>query len=92
MLMRSGAVISSLGAVLLVILAAVLLVYPVVKNCHGQKCTFVTSAPSPLSSIAKPSWLAISLVIIATGVALIRFGSWYQYKTRKAQDGLGETV
>jgi hypothetical protein len=75
-----------------VILAAVLLVYPVVKNCHGQKCTFVTSAPSPLSSFAKPSWLAISLVIIATGVALIRFGSWYQYKTRKAQDGLGETV
>jgi hypothetical protein len=90
--MRSGAVVSSVGAVLLVILAAILLVYPVVKNCHEQKCTFVTSAPNPLNSFAKPSWLAISLVIIATGVAVIRFGSWYQYRSRKAENGLGETV
>jgi hypothetical protein len=90
--MRSGAVVSSFGAVLLVILAAILLVYPVVKICHEQKCTFVTSAPNPLNSFAKPSWLAISLVIIATGVAVIRFGSWYQYKSRKAENGLGETV
>ncbi|MFZ0221218.1 MAG: hypothetical protein WB988_01810 [Candidatus Nitrosopolaris sp.] len=88
--MRSGAVISSFGAMLLVILAAILLVYPIVKNCHEQKCIFATSAPSPLNSFAKPSWLAISLVIIATGVAVIRFGSWYQYKSRKAENGLGE--
>jgi hypothetical protein len=89
--MRSGAIISSFGAMLLVILAAILLGYPLVKNCHEQKCIFATSAPSPLNFFVKPSFLATSLVIIATGVVLIRFGSWYQYKSRKRENGMGET-
>ncbi|MFZ0512633.1 MAG: hypothetical protein WAM14_13580 [Candidatus Nitrosopolaris sp.] len=87
--MRSGAILSCVGAMLLVILAAILLVYPIVKNCHERKCIFTTSAPSPLNSFVKPSLLAASLVIIAAGVALIRFGSWYQYKSRKAENALG---
>lgn len=88
MFIKFGAILSSVGAILLVTLAAILLVYPIVKNCHEQKCTFASSAPSPLSSFAKPAFLATSLVIIAGGVALIRFGSWYQYKSRKAENGV----
>jgi hypothetical protein len=85
---KFGAILSSVGAILLVTLAAILLVYPIVKNCHELKCTFTSSAPSPLNSFVKPAFLATSLVIIAAGVALIRFGSWYQYKSRKAENGM----
>ncbi|HET7148358.1 MAG TPA: hypothetical protein VFI73_07655 [Candidatus Nitrosopolaris sp.] len=86
--MKFGAIISSVGAILLITLAAILLVYPIAKSCHERKCTFTSSAPTPLNSFVKPSFLATSLVIIAAGVALIRFGSWYQYKSKKAEKGM----
>ncbi|HYT42049.1 MAG TPA: hypothetical protein VEP90_06865 [Methylomirabilota bacterium] len=88
MFIKSGAILSSFGAILLVVLAAILLIYPVVKNCHERKCVFTSSAPRPLNSFVKPYFLATSLVMIAAGVALIRFGSWYQYKSRKEENGM----
>lgn len=87
---KSGAILSSTGAALLVIFAAILVSYPTAENCHNyhKECTYNTSAPPPLNSVIKPSVLAISLLVIASGVAIIRFGSWYQYRAKKVAGGL----
>lgn len=84
LLIKSGAILSTAGAALLVIFAAILGSYPTAENCRDdhKKCTYTTSAPPPLNSFIKPSVLVISLLVIASGVAIIRFGSWYQYKSK----------
>ncbi|HKR57478.1 MAG TPA: hypothetical protein VJR67_01265 [Candidatus Nitrosopolaris sp.] len=87
---KSGAILSSIGAALLVIFAVILLSYPTAENCRNdhKNCTYSTSAPPPLNSLIKPSILAISLLVVASGVAIIRFGSWYQYRGKKVAGGL----
>ncbi len=83
---RSGAVLSSLGAILLVIISIVLLAYPIISDCHDGKCTLTSSAPNPLNALVKPNLVAISIGVIALGVAIIRFGTWYQLKSRLKAD------
>jgi hypothetical protein len=90
LVIKSGAILSSMGAGLLVIFAVILVSYPTAENCHNdhKKCTYSTSAPPPLDSFIKPSVLAVALLVIASGVAIIRFGSWYQYRAKKIAGGL----
>ena len=74
---KVGAVIASLGTILLVIFATVLLVFPITKSCdNGSKCIYISSAPSPLNLMIAPIVLVIILLIIAGGIAMIRLGKW----------------
>jgi uncharacterized membrane protein YczE len=80
---KSGAIFSSIGIGLLIIFVMVLLLFPVLKECQrtGEKCEFSSPAPEPLKFIIKPTFLVIALLTIAIGVVIIRFGTWYYYKT-----------
>jgi hypothetical protein len=85
-LTKSGAVLSSAGVALLVAFVAVLLAFPVNKECVGEeKCTYTSTAPEQLASIVQPGFLAASLLIIAAGVFMVRFGRWKSDK--KTKDG-----
>jgi hypothetical protein len=75
-LTKSGAVVSSAGVALLVAFVAVLLAFPVNKDCVGEECTYTSTAPEQLAAIVQPGFLAASLLIIAAGVFMVRFGRW----------------
>jgi hypothetical protein len=80
-LIRAGAIFSLAGTVLLILLTSILLAYPIVKNCSiDGKCAYRSTAPTPLSYIIKPIFVAGALFIIATGIGLMRFAKWYKYK------------
>ena len=85
---KSGAVISSLGAAMLAIISIVLLTYPIINDCHYRKCTLASAAPNPLNELVKPNILALSIGVVAVGVAIIRFGTWYQLRSRLKADGI----
>ena len=77
---------SCIGTALLITFIVILIAFPVLKECqnlHGR-CEFISTAPEPLKSLINPIFLSASLLIIASGVAIIRFGTWYLYK--KARD------
>jgi hypothetical protein len=74
---KVGAVIASIGTILLVIFATVLLVFPITKLCDsGSKCIYISNAPYPLNLLIAPIVLVIILLIIAGGIAMIRLGKW----------------
>jgi hypothetical protein len=74
---KSGAIVSSAGVALLVAFLAVLLAFPVTKECKGgEKCSYTSTAPEKLAAIVQPGFLALSLVIIAAGVFMVRFSGW----------------
>jgi hypothetical protein len=76
-LTKSGAIVSSAGVALLVAFVIVLLIFPVNKECMTeQECTYTSTAPAQLASIVQPAFLAVSLMIIAAGVFMVRFGRW----------------
>ena len=75
-LTKSGAIVSSAGVALLVAFVAVLLAFPVNKECEGEECTYTSTAPEQLAGIVQPGFLAASLLIIAAGVFMVRFGRW----------------
>ncbi|HEX2558231.1 MAG TPA: hypothetical protein VHK86_07900 [Nitrososphaera sp.] len=81
MLAKSGAIVSSTGVALFVAFVAVLLVFPVVKECDNDgKCSFSSAAPEQLRPIVQPGFLAFSLAIIAAGVFMVRYGRWRDSK------------
>ena len=72
-LTKSGAILSSVGVVLFITFVAVLLIFPVAKQCENkEKCSFSSSAPGQLKQIVQPGFLALSLLLIAAGVLVIR--------------------
>jgi hypothetical protein len=75
-LIKSGAIVSSAGVALLIAFVVVLLAFPVTKDCQGQECTYTSTAPAQLAGIVQPAFLAISLMVIAAGVFMVRFGRW----------------
>jgi hypothetical protein len=76
-IIKAGAVIASIGTILLVIFASILLVFPITKSCDNEdKCIYISNAPYPLNLMIFPIVLVIILVIIAGGVAMIRLGKW----------------
>ena len=85
MLAKSGAIVSSAGVALLIAFVVVLLAFPVIKECEGgEKCSYTSTAPEQLEAIVQPAYLAVSLMIIAAGVFMVRFGRW---KTDKKTEG-----
>ena len=84
---RVGAIFSVIGIILLIGFISTLLLFPVNKKCqntiHG--CEFYSIAPEPLASFIKPVFLVLILLIIAAGVAVIRFGRWREYKKDRNQ-------
>jgi hypothetical protein len=82
---KSGAIVSSAGVALLIAFVVVLLAFPVNKECSGdERCTYTSTAPEQLASIVQPGFLAVSLMIIAAGVFMVRFGRW---KSDKKTEG-----
>ncbi len=77
-LAKSGAVVSSAGVAMLVAFLAVLLAFPVSKECgaDGSDCAYFSTAPDTLSVIVQPGYLASSLSVIAAGVLMVRLGRW----------------
>jgi hypothetical protein len=76
-IIKPGAVIASIGTILLVIFATVLLVFPITKSCDNEaKCIYISNALYPLNLMISPIVLVIILVIIAGGIAMIRLGKW----------------
>ncbi len=76
LLVKAGAITSTAGVAMLVAFVAVLLVFPVIKECEGEDCTFQSRAPEQLRSIINPGFLAASLLIIAAGIVMIRYSRW----------------
>jgi hypothetical protein len=73
-LAKSGAIVSSAGVVLMIVLMVALLAFPVIKNCEGdQRCSYRSTAPGELQSVVQPGFLAISLMTISGGVLIMRF-------------------
>jgi hypothetical protein len=80
-LTKSGAIVSSIGVALMVIFVFILLAFPVIKNCsRDEKCSYYSTAPGQLQSIVQPGFLAVSLITIAAGVLILRFGRWLESK------------
>jgi hypothetical protein len=74
---KVGAVIASIGTILLVIFASVLLIFPITKSCDdGSKCIYISNAPYPLNLMIAPIVLVMILLIISGGIAMIRLGKW----------------
>lgn len=83
---KVGAVIASIGTILLIIFATVLLVFPITKSCDNEsKCIYISNAPYPLNLILAPIVLVIILLIIAGGIAMIRLGKW-SFNKKKLYD------
>jgi hypothetical protein len=73
-LAKSGAIVSSAGVALMIVLMVVLLSFPVIKICDGaQKCSYRSAAPGELQLVVQPGFLAISLMTISAGVLILRF-------------------
>jgi hypothetical protein len=85
---KSGAIISTVGIGLFIAFVAVLLVFPVTKSCDAneENCTFASTAPEPFKSVVQPAYLAASLLVIAAGVFMVRFGRWQESK--KTREGV----
>jgi len=78
---KSGAIVSSVGIALFVVFVGVLLAFPVDKECMtDERCTYTSTAPEQLAAIVQPGYLAISLLVIAAGVLMVRFSRWKSYK------------
>jgi len=81
-IIKIGAVFSLVGTFILILLVLVILVFPVEKNCGNipQDCTYISSAPGILKTIVTPITLVVSLLTIAGGIMIFRFGNWYKLK------------
>jgi hypothetical protein len=74
-IIKSGAIISTIGVIMLILFGAILLVFPVIKKCE-RNCIFVSTAPQYLKQLINPLFLFISLMLISLGVFLIRIVKW----------------
>jgi len=81
-LIKSGGVVSTAGIGLFIAFVTVLLIFPVIKSCDSANtnCVYSSTAPEPFRSIVQPAYLAASLLVIAGGVFLVRFGRWRDSK------------
>lgn len=75
---RSGAIISTVGIALFIAFVLVLLIFPVVKSCKLEEsdCAYASTAPEPFRLLVQPAYLALSLLVIAAGVFMVRYGRW----------------
>ncbi|HVX03251.1 MAG TPA: hypothetical protein VHA09_08865 [Nitrososphaera sp.] len=89
-LAKSGAIVSAAGVALLVAFVLVLLVFPVTKTCeqaggninnsNSNHCKYESSAPAQLQPIFNQGFFALSLLVIAAGILMIRYSRWRDSK------------
>jgi hypothetical protein len=81
-IIKIGAVFSLVGTFILILLVLVIVIFPVQKNCTNvsQDCIYISSAPGILKAIVSPQTLVVSLLTIAAGIMIFRFGNWYKLK------------
>jgi NADH:ubiquinone oxidoreductase subunit 5 (subunit L)/multisubunit Na+/H+ antiporter MnhA subunit len=79
---KAGAVCSLIGTFILILLVLVIVIFPVQKNCGNDTddCEYISSAPSMLKTVVSPQTLVMSLLTIAAGILIFRFGTWYKLK------------
>jgi NADH:ubiquinone oxidoreductase subunit 5 (subunit L)/multisubunit Na+/H+ antiporter MnhA subunit len=79
---KAGAICSLIGTVILILLVLVIVIFPVQKNCTNDRedCAYISSAPIILKSVVSPQTLVMSLLTIAAGILIFRFGTWYKLK------------
>jgi hypothetical protein len=83
-LAKSGAIVSSAGIALMIVIMVALLAFPVIKNCDGgQRCAYRSTAPGELQSVVQPAFLAISLMTISVGVLIMRFSRRLESKKKE---------
>lgn len=75
-LVKPGAIVSTAGVGMFITFVLLLVIFPVVKVCEegNNNCTYTSGAPPPLNIIVQPAYLAVSLLLIAAGVLMVRFG------------------
>ena len=78
-MIKLGAVISTVGVIMLILFGLILLLFPMTKNCEIT-CTYILDAPDFLRQVINPTFLFISLILISSGVFLIRIGNRQLYK------------
>jgi hypothetical protein len=81
LIIKIGVIFSSVGISLFAILIAILLAFPVVKQCIPiSRCTFSSTAPEPFLVLVNPGYASISLSCIAIGVLMFRLGIYFRDK------------
>jgi hypothetical protein len=85
LIIRLGGIVSTVGVGLFITFVIVLLVFPVVKSCDSENvnCVFASTGPEPFRSIVQPGYLAVSLLVIAAGVFMVRIARWCEGKKTK---------
>ena len=78
-MIKLGAVVSTIGVIMLILFGLILLLFPVTKNCEIT-CSYILDAPDLLRRVISPLFLFISLILISSGVLLIRIGNRQLYK------------
>ena len=78
-IIKLGAVISTVGVIMIISFGLTLLLFPVTKICD-DKCDYILAAPDLLKRIVNPLFLFASLILISLGVFLIRIGNRQIYK------------
>lgn len=78
-MIKLGAVISTIGVIMLILFGLILLLFPVTKVCE-KTCNYILDAPNFLRQVINPLFLFITLILISAGVFLIRIGNRQLYK------------
>lgn len=79
-MIKLGALISTAGVAMLILFGLILLLFPVTKICE-ENCHYLSSAPDYLRQMINPLFLFISLILISSGVFLIRIGNRQLYRS-----------
>jgi hypothetical protein len=80
-MVKSGAVISTIGVIMLVLFGLILLIFPVIKTCE-KSCVYISTAPEHIRQLINPLFLFISLLLISFGIFSIRFGKLKTFNQR----------
>lgn len=78
-IIKIGAVVSTIGVIMLILFGLILLLFPVTKICETT-CDYILDAPNLLKQAINPTFLFISLILISVGVFLIRVGNRQLYR------------
>ena len=79
-IIKIGAVVSTIGVIMLILFGLILLLFPVTKICD-ENCNYLSSAPDYLRQMINPLFLFISLILISSGVFFIRIGNRQLYRS-----------
>lgn len=79
-MIKLGALISTAGVAMLILFGLILLLFPVTKICE-ENCNYLSSAPDYIRQMINPLFLFISLILISSGVFLIRIGNRQLYRS-----------